>query len=80
MYLQWTPNKNGLLVRARDAGGLQTIFEVSPNGQLWRPLVVFNDARRPSIRPEFATDGRRIYFTLAERTADVFTARLESHR
>lgn len=80
MYLRWTPNRNGLLVRARDAAGLQTIFEVSPNGQSWRPLVVFNDARRPSIRPEFATDGRRIYFTLAERTADVFTARLASHR
>ncbi|MBC8088710.1 MAG: PD40 domain-containing protein [Phycisphaerae bacterium] len=80
MYMRWPPNTSELIVRARDAKGLQTIWEVSPDGNTWRPLVLFNDARRPSIRPEFATDGRRIYFTLAERSADVFTARLELQR
>ena len=76
MYMRWAPYANGLLVRARDAKGMQAVWEVSPNGQSWRSLVQFDDPRRPSLRPEFATDGRHIYFTLAERSADVFTARL----
>lgn len=76
MYLRWAPFKKGLLVRARNANGQQAIWEVSVDGKLWRPLVNFDDERRPSLRPEFATDGRRVYFTLAERTADVFTARV----
>ena len=80
MYLRWGPFRNGLLVRARDARGQQAIWEVSTNGKSWRALVLIDDERRPTLRPEFATDGRRIFFTLAERTADVFTARVATQK
>ena len=42
-----------------------------------RLLARLSDPRRTSPRPEFTSDGRRIYFLLTEREADVWTARLE---
>ncbi|MEO7997287.1 MAG: BTAD domain-containing putative transcriptional regulator [Gemmatimonadaceae bacterium] len=78
MYARWIPGKRALMVRAADANGNISIWEVPLDGSAWRSLVRFDDTRRPSMRPEFATDGRRVYFTLSDRTADVFTARLQS--
>ena len=42
-----------------------------------RLLVRLDDPRRTAPRPEFATDGRRIFFTLTERDADVWAVRLD---
>jgi hypothetical protein len=36
-----------------------------------------DDPRRTSPRPEFSTDGRRIFFLVAERDADVWAVRLQ---
>jgi hypothetical protein len=38
--------------------------------------VRLNDPERPSPRPEFASDGRHVFYTLLERSADVWSARL----
>ena len=40
-------------------------------------LVRLNDPARTAPRTEFATDGRRLFFTLTEREADVWSVRLE---
>ena len=40
-------------------------------------LVRLDDSRRTSPRPEFTTDGRRLFFMLTEREADLWTVRLE---
>lgn len=42
-----------------------------------RLLVRLDDPRRTAPRAEFATDGRRIFFTLTERDADVWAVRLD---
>ena len=42
-----------------------------------RLLARLDDARLSSPRPEFTTDGRRIFFLVAEREADVWAVRLE---
>jgi hypothetical protein len=39
-------------------------------------LVRFDDSARPSPRAEFATDGRRLYFTVAERESDIWRMEL----
>ncbi len=40
-------------------------------------LVRLDDPWRTSPRPEFATDGRRLFFMLTEREADLWAVRLE---
>jgi Tol biopolymer transport system component len=40
-------------------------------------LLRLNDQWRASPRPEFATDGRRLFFMLTERQSDIWTVRLE---
>ena len=39
-------------------------------------LVTFDDPSRPSVRYEFATDGERFFFTLAEYESDVWVMEL----
>jgi hypothetical protein len=34
--------------------------------------VQFDDSLHRSTRPEFATDGRRLYFTISEHRADIW--------
>jgi hypothetical protein len=41
-----------------------------------RAVVRLDDPRRSSPRPEFATDGRRVYLTVAERASDVWVMAL----
>jgi hypothetical protein len=38
--------------------------------------VRFDHPTRQSTRPEFAADGRRLYFTLSERESDVWVMEL----
>ena len=40
-------------------------------------ILRLNDRWRASPRPEFTTDGRRLFFMLTEREADIWTVRLE---
>ena len=40
-------------------------------------LVRFDDPERPTLRPEWATDGRRFYFTRTEYEGDVWVMELE---
>jgi hypothetical protein len=43
-----------------------------------RLLVTFDDPSRRSLRREFATDGRRFYFTIANDESDLWTMELVS--
>jgi len=43
-------------------------------------LMRFDDPTRTSSRPEFATDGKRVYFTLGQRQSDVWTVDLVGAR
>jgi hypothetical protein len=42
-----------------------------------RLLARLDDPRRTSPRPEFTSDGRRVFFMLTEREADVWAVRLD---
>ena len=41
-----------------------------------RLLMRFDDPARPSLRREFATDGARFYFTIAQDESDVWVVEI----
>jgi DNA-binding SARP family transcriptional activator/Tol biopolymer transport system component len=84
VWLRWAPDGRSLLVKAFDARGAGTLWSLpadcTPTGDAGcgppRLLVRFDDPLRPTRRPEFATDGAHVYFTLAERESDLWLVRL----
>jgi Tol biopolymer transport system component len=70
----WNPVDNSLIVHQLPANGLNTFWSVprAGKGESARMLLRLDDpTRRPRGRNEFATDGRRIYFAIANDEADV---------
>ena len=65
-----------IFVKGEDRTG-PGIWSVPADGGSPRLLVRLDDPRRTSPRPEFTTDGRRMFFLLAEREADEWAVRLE---
>lgn len=65
-----------LLLKGDDAKG-HGFWAFPLAGGAPRLIVRLDDARRPSDRPEFATDGRYLYFTRTERQADVWSVELQ---
>jgi Tol biopolymer transport system component/DNA-binding SARP family transcriptional activator len=75
--LQWEPSGKRIFYKAFDANGQASIWSVASDGGGPATLLVrFDDPTRTSSRPEFATDGKRIYFTLGQRQSDVWTVDL----
>jgi hypothetical protein len=48
------------------------------SGGVPRLLVRFDDPLRPSFRPEFATDGERLFFTVGSQESDLWVMDLRS--
>jgi Tol biopolymer transport system component len=71
-----SPDGATVIVKGDDRVG-SGFWRVPIGGGAPRLLVRLDDRRRTSPRPEFTTDGRRIFFTLTEREADVWAVRLE---
>jgi hypothetical protein len=63
--------------RATDARGLVGFWSVPVAGGTPRLLLRLTDPSRMTRRTEFATDGKRIYFTVASDEADVWLAELK---
>ena len=61
---------------AYDRGGQSSIWSVPVVGGEPRMLVRFDDPSRRSLRREFATDGRRFYFTIARDESDIWAMEL----
>ena len=70
-----TPDGDAILVKGVDRVGAG-FWTVPVAGGSPRLLARLDDARRHSPRPEFTSDGRRIFFLLTERAADVWSATL----
>jgi Tol biopolymer transport system component/DNA-binding SARP family transcriptional activator len=68
---EWHPDGSRIFYKAFDRAGNSTIWSVNPDGSGRRLLVRFDDPNRPTSRPEFATDGRRLFFTVGHPAADV---------
>ena len=78
LLAQWAPDGRTIYFKALDADGHASIWSIAATGGAPRLLVRFDDPSRPSSRAEFATDGKRFYFTLSDRESDIWSTDLES--
>jgi Tol biopolymer transport system component len=72
----WSPDGRTIYYKGFNATGGSSIWSVPAAGGTPRLLVRFDHPTRQSTRPEFAADGRRLYFTLSERESDVWVMEL----
>ncbi len=72
LLAQWSPDARTIYYKALDGDGRTSIWSISAEGGDPTLLVRFEDPVRSSPRAEFATDGRRLYFTVAERESDIW--------
>jgi serine/threonine protein kinase/Tol biopolymer transport system component len=71
-----SPDGMTVIVKGLDRLGAG-FWSLPVTGGAPRLLVRLDDPRRMSTRPEFASDGRRIFFMLTEREADLWAVRVE---
>ena len=76
---QWSPDGRTIYYKAFDAAGLSSLWSVPAAGGTPKLLVRFDPAHRSS-RPEFATDGKRFFFTVGTRQSDIWAMDLKLPR
>jgi hypothetical protein len=69
-------NPSVVYFRAVDPAGMHAFYAIPVRGGPPRLLLKIDGTSR-RLRPEFATDGRRIYFTIAEAESDVWLMELK---
>lgn len=69
---EWDPRGDRIYYKAFDGEGRASFWVVNVDGSGRRQLVRFDDPALPTSRPEFATDGRWLYFTVGQPLADVW--------
>jgi Tol biopolymer transport system component len=74
--IQWAPGGHTLYMKTFNGQGEAGIWALDVNGGAPRLLVRFDEALRPARRPEFTTDGKRFFFTLAQSESDVWVMAL----
>jgi Tol biopolymer transport system component len=63
-----------LYFKSHDARGRASFWSIPVTGGRPRLLVRFDDPARASNRFEFASDGKRFYFTVEDRQSDIWVA------
>ncbi|HEV8362659.1 MAG TPA: protein kinase [Gemmatimonadaceae bacterium] len=74
--VEWSPDGRRVFFKSLDSMGRASLWVVPASGGRPRLLVRFDDPTRPSSRPDFATDGRRFYFTIEDRQSDIWVAEI----
>ena len=64
---------------AIDSTGRHAFYALPAGGGVPRVVLSFADTSRQPRRPEFDTDGRRLFFTITSDEADVFMLQLARH-
>jgi hypothetical protein len=67
-----------LYYKAYDARERASIWIAPVGGGSSRLIIRFDDPARPSGRREIATDGKRLFFSLAQQEADVWLVELKA--
>lgn len=70
--IRWAPTGHTLFMKTFDAHARSALWSLGINGEPPRLLIRFDEPHRPTRRPEFASDGERFYFTLAQSESDVW--------
>lgn len=74
----WSRDSQTIYYKAYDAQVQTSIWAVPAAGGQPRLLVTFDDPGRRSLRREFAADGQRFYFTIANDESDIWAMQLIS--
>ena len=69
-------NPKAVVFQALERDGRHAFYSLSLDGAAPRLLFRFDDPARQPRRPEFDTDGRRLFFTLATTESDVWVLEL----
>ena len=72
-------NGREIYFKSHDTQGRASFWAIPTGGGHPRLLTRFDDPARASNRFEFASDGRRFYFTLEDRQSDVWVADVAPH-
>ena len=75
-YPIWSRDSQTIYYKAYDRERQSTIWSVPAAGGVPRLLLRFDDPARRSLRREFATDGRRLFFTIARDESDIWAMEL----
>jgi Tol biopolymer transport system component len=71
-FPSWSPDGRTVYYSAWDAENRMSLWAVTVSEGKPRLLVTFDDPSRQANRPEFATDGRRLYFTIYRQESDIW--------
>lgn len=72
----WAPDGRTLYLKVHDARGLTSFWSVDAHGGRPRELLNLKEPEWQSVRNDFATDGKRLFFDVEDRQSDVFVADL----
>ena len=70
--IRWAPDGRTVYMKTFDATGQAALWALAVTGGPPRQVVRFDEPLRPTRRPEFAVDARRLYFTLSQSEGDVW--------
>jgi serine/threonine-protein kinase len=76
-YAVWSQDSRTIYFKASDDERRATIWAMPATGGAPRLLMRFDDPLRQSLRREFATDGERLYFTIAQDESDVWVMEIK---
>ena len=68
-----------LYFKSHDASGRASFWSIAVSGGRPRLIARLNDLTHPSYRPDFTTDGHRLYFASQDRQSDVWIADVVRH-
>ena len=74
----WSPDGRTLYLKVHDARGVTSFWGISSQGGRAIELLHFDDPEWQSVRNDFATDGKRLFFDVEDRQSDIFVAELIS--
>jgi Tol biopolymer transport system component len=78
--IRWSPDSRTIYMKTFDASGQAALWALDRDGRPPRLLVRFDEPLRPTRRPEFAVDSRRLYFTLSQSESDVWVMGMRDRR
>jgi len=70
--IRWSPDGRTVYMKTFDGRGQAALWALGVDGGPARLLVRFDEPLRPTRRPEFAVDAKRLYFTLAQSESDIW--------
>jgi serine/threonine-protein kinase len=71
---EWRHGDRSLLFKALDSQGRTSFWSLSGQGGRPRLVAQLNDPARQSSRPDFANDGKRLFFAIDDSQSDILVA------